>query len=392
MTGRVLFALLFLSLPALPGEGPAPHARAQPKDSTLEIKDGKHVRWEGWDFHWSIHPRNGLVLENVSFKERSVLRYAGLAEVFVPYNRGEPRPEDFGDGIARKMIELFPGKDCVPGSLGCYAWNKDGTAAGKRYVMLHEEGTGLSYVGNLGRAYGKMLVLWCAYNLDGYHYISRWRFLGDGTLMPEIGLTGPLQHVGTGDASPYGSLVGKGKVFAPSHVHNLYFCLDFDVDGPSNTVEEFNFEPEKPGGLAGKHSWTALKKETSRPGSAAHFRSWRVVNYASRNALGLPRSYELIPGGNGIFRAAADEKFAQAEIWVTRLHPKEHPADERHLSDFLHSYLNDEPIENQNVVVWYALHLHHCPRTEDWPGMPVEWVGFTLKPRDFLDSSPVQPK
>src|SRR5262249_1341455 len=110
------------------------------------------------------------------------------------------------------------------------------------------------------------------------------------------------------------------------------------------------------------------------------------------NDLGLPRSYELVPGGNGIFRGAANEPFAQAELWVTRHHPKEHPNDNRSLSDALPSYLNDEPVEGQNVVVWYVLHMHHLRRTEDGPGMRVEWVGFTLKPRDFLDGSPVQPK
>ena len=39
-----------------------------------------------------------------------------------------------------------------------------------------------------------------------------------------------------------------------------------------------------------------------------------------------------------------------------------------------------------------GVHLHHLPRTEDWPGMPVDYAGFTLKPRDFLDRSPVLPK
>jgi Cu2+-containing amine oxidase len=54
-------------------------------------------------------------------------------------------------------------------------------------------------------------------------------------------------------------------------------------------------------------------------------------------------------------------------------------------------YLSDEAVDNQDVVVWYAVHVHHPPRTEDWPHMAMDWVGFTLKPRDFLDSSPVQP-
>jgi primary-amine oxidase len=356
------------------------------------ITEGNRVRWEGWAFNWSIHPRNGVVLENVSFDGKSVLKYAGLAEIFVPYNRGQPRPEDFGAGIGNRLIELFPGKDCLPSATGCLAFNAKGKQEGKRVVMLHEEATGLAYVGNLGRAYGKTLVLWCAYNLSGYFYVSRWHFRDDGCLMPEIGLTGPLQHTGTGDPSEFGSLVGKNKVFAPSHVHNIYYCLDFDIDGTDNVVEEFNFTPDKPGSPSGKHAWTPIKKETSRSVSAENFRSWRVVNPASKNDLGLPRSYELIPAGNGVFRGAANEQFAQAELWIVRHNPKEHPADKRPLSAALPTYLNDEEVEGKNVVLFYALHLHHLPRTEDWPGMPVEWARFTLKPRDFLDKSPVQPK
>src|SRR5207249_4500135 len=135
---------------------------------------------------------------------------------------GQPRPEDFSGGIGNRLQELFPGKDCAPGATSCQAFNAQGKAEGKRVVMLHEESTGLSYLGNQGRAYGKTLVLWNAYNLGGYYYINRWSFRDDGCLMPEIGLTGPLQHTGAGDASPYGSFVGKSptgeKVFAPSHV------------------------------------------------------------------------------------------------------------------------------------------------------------------------------
>jgi primary-amine oxidase len=380
------FALLLLSAGRT-----TPPAQSQSKEpgTSLVIKDGCNVSWEGWQFTWAIHPRNGLVIENVAFHGKSVLKYAGLAEIFVPYNRGQPRPEDFGGGIGARLIELFPGKDCVPGATTCLAWNAAGKAEGKRVVMMHEEATGLAYVGNLGRAYGKTLVLWCAYNLSGYHYVSRWNFREDGTLMPEIGLTGPLQHIGKGESSEYGSMVGKNQTFAPSHVHNIYYCLDFDIDGANNVVEEFNYEQDKPGSPSGKHRWTPLTKETARPISAENFRTWRVVNPASKNALGLPRSYELVPAG-GSYRGAAGEKFAQAELWVTRHHPEEHPKENRVLSAILPRYLNDEPIVGQNVVLWYVLHLHHLPRTEDWPGMRIEWASFTLRPRDFLDASTVQ--
>jgi primary-amine oxidase len=391
---RIFFALLLLALPLSDSASTGVQKRLSQDD---DDQPGNRVQWQGWDFTWSIRPREGLALSNVKFKGKSVLKFAALVEIFVPYNKGDPRPEDIGgDGIGHKLVELFPGKDCIPGTSACQAFDLTGKEKGKRYVMMHEEATGLSYIGPGGRAYGKMLTLWCTYNLGGYLYISRWRFLDDGCLMPDIGLTGPLQHTDTGDAStPYGSVVGKrgdGKVFAPSHVHNMYFCLDFDIDGTKNTVEEFNYVQDKPGSLSGKHSWTPIRRETSRSANAKTFRSWRVVNNASKNALGLPRSYELIPGGNGIFRGGSDEAIAQAELWVTRYHADEYPAEKQSLANALPKYLNGESVENQDVVIWYAIHSHHIPRTEDWPGMPVMWVGFTLRPRDFLDRSPVTPK
>jgi primary-amine oxidase len=386
-------ALLLLCLPLSDRGGFREPLRAgdEPAD-----KIGNHVQWQGWDFTWSIRPREGLSLSNVRFHGKSVLKFAALVEVFVPYNQGDPRPEDFGSGIGHKLVELFPGKDCIPGTSTCQAFDLKGQEKGKRYVMMHEESTGLSYIGLGGRAYGKMLTLWCTYNLGGYLYIQRWRFQDDGCLVPQIGLTGPLQHTATGDSSPFGSVVGKrkdgSKIFAPSHVHNMYFCLDFDIDGAKNTVEEFNYVQDKPGSQSAKHSWTPIVKETSRPRNANTFRCWRVVNNASKNALGLPRSYELLPGGNGIFRGASDEPFAHAEIWITRYHADEYPVQKHSLAFALPKYLNGESVENEDVVVWYAIHSHHIPRSEDWPGMPVMWVGFTLRPRDFLDRSPVRPK
>ena len=41
-----------------------------------------------------------------------------------------------------------------------------------------------------------------------------------------------------------------------------------------------------------------------------------------------------------------------------------------------------------DVVLWHIYGVTHVPRLEDWPVMPVERVGFTLKPVGFFDRSP----
>jgi primary-amine oxidase len=400
--GWVLTGLLLLGLGPKAAPLEEPHLARQPwnhEEPPPDLKNGNAVTWEGWTFRWSVRRREGLVLTNVAFQGRSVLKYAGLAEIFVPYNRGQPRPEDFQEGMGNTLMELLPGKDCIPGTV-CQLYDAQGKQEGRRVVMMHEESSGLVYAGKAGRAYGKMLVLWCMSRLGGYTYITSWRFRDDGSLMPQMGLTGELEHTAIGDSSPYGSFVARNtkgdKIFAPSHVHNFYYCLDFDIDGPgNNVVEEFNYRQDQPGSLTAKHAWTPILKETSRPWDGKSFRSWRVVNRTSKNAQGHPRSYELVPGGNGIFRGAGTEPFTKAELWVTRYHPKKFPfsaVDPRPLKAALPSYVTGDSVDGQDVVVWYVLHVHHVPRSEDWPAMPMEWAGFHLKPRDFLDASLLQPK
>lgn len=358
---------------------------------------GAPVSWRGWTFRWSVRQREGLVLTDVSFQGRKVLKYAGLEEIFVPYDQGQPRPEDSLDGMGKNIMPLVPGQDCVSGT-ACQMYDAQGKLSAKPVVALHEESAGLAYVGPDGaRGTAKMLVLWCSSKLGNYVYLTRWRFRDDGLFMPQVGLTGRLEQTRPGDASTeYGSLVQRRpeKVFAPSHAHNFYYRLDVDVDGPGNdTVEEFNHRQTEPGrSLTSEDSWTQIRTETGRPLNAETFRSWRVVDRTSVNALGHPRSWELMPGGNGAFRGANTEPFTQSDFWVAHYNPTELPlssGDPRPVRRALPGYVNGENVVDQDVVLWYALHVHHLPRTEDWPAMPIVWAGFDLMPRDVTDGSPV---
>jgi primary-amine oxidase len=250
---------------------------------------------------------------------------------------------------------------------------------------------------------GKTLVLWSAGRfsggVDGYTFVVRWKFRDDGTLIPEVGATGVPQHLATGESSPFGSFIGfntkNEKVFAPAHVHNFLFRLDFAVDGEHNTLEEFNWEQDKSAPGKARCTWTKITKETGRSSNPETFRSWRVVNYESKNALGHPRSYQLLPGSAGVFHGneSAKEKSTHADLWVTKSKPHERPRtdkDRRTSIEALGKYADGESLENESLVVWYWLNLHHLPRTEDWQLQPMVWKSFELMPRDFLDASPLR--
>jgi primary-amine oxidase len=45
-------------------------------------------------------------------------------------------------------------------------------------------------------------------------------------------------------------------------------------------------------------------------------------------------------------------------------------------------------IADTDLVVWYTFGMHHVPRAEDWPVMPVAWSSFELRPFDFFAANP----
>jgi len=389
--------LLLIALILINSPGPMDAQKPSP-----DAKDNQHVDWEGWSFNWAMRPREGLVITDVSYRGRSVLKYAGLAELFTIYDQGQPRPIDFDQGY--QLISLTPGIDCSSGEW-CKLSDVKLKGKGSGHVMLHEERTGPNYLGGFGRTPGKTLVLWSGIRFtggsDGYTFIIRWKFRDDGTLIPEVGATGVPQHLSTGDTSPHGAFIGlrnKQKVFAPGHVHSFLYRLDFDVDGEDNVVEEFNWQldkdPQRDASAAptATVAWTPIGNEAGRPLNAETFRSWRVVNRKSKNALGHARSYQLIPGSTGMFRSDArynngQEASAQADLWVTRFKPNEFGG----MDALGKKYANGEDVENKNVVVWHWLSMHHFPRSEDWQHQPAVWCSFQLMPRDFLDASPLTP-
>jgi Cu2+-containing amine oxidase len=73
-------------------------------------------------------------------------------------------------------------------------------------------------------------------------------------------------------------------------------------------------------------------------------------------------------------------------VWVTKHRPAEVPGPKL-LADCLASYADGEDVDGADVVLWYMLSVHHQPKAEDWSAMPVEWCGFKIAPRDFLDGS-----
>jgi primary-amine oxidase len=244
--------------------------------------------------------------------------------------------------------------------------------------------------------------------VQNYEYAFYWYFYQDGALETEVKLTGILLTTAAADDSSvaHATVIAPG-LLAPYHHHFFTTRLDMCVDGISNTVYEVHLESlpapdDNPYGNAWTTRATPLRREREAEQNVDPMagRYWKVVNHTARNRLGQPVGYRLVPGANTspLAQPHADilkrAGFLRSHVWVTPYDPGEmYPA-----GDYPNQGRGDEgliawtqanrQIEDADIVLWYTFGSYHVPRLEDWPVMPVERLGFALRPDGFFDGNP----
>jgi primary-amine oxidase len=403
-----------------------PLAISQPEGPSFTVR-GHEIRWQKWRFRIGFTPREGLVLYTIGYEDegrvRPVIYRASLVDMVVPY--GDPHPNhnrqnafdvgEYGIGMLANALEL--GCDCL-GEIryfdACMTDSRGLLTQLKNAVCLHEEDYGILWKHMDWRTNrtevrrSRRLVVSFIATVGNYEYGFYWYFYQDGTLQFEIKMTGILNTgaLPDGETRKYGTLVAPG-VYAPNHQHFFNIRLDMMVDGLRNSVYEVHSEaesvgPENPLGNAFYEVSTLLRSEAEAQQltDPLHARYWKIVNPTALNGLGQPVAYKLMPGENVqpfVHPEASVTKratFITKHLWVTPYHPGEKYATG--------DYPNQHPggaglpewtqanrsIENTDVVVWYTIGMHHIPRPEEWPVMPVSSLGFSLKPLGFFDRNP----
>ena len=424
-------------LPADPGRydvaGTAPHRELaelrilQPDGPGFTVDDGQ-LRWGPWQLRVSLHPVEGLVLHEVTYIEgmrpRPILFRASMSEMVVPYgstsmNHWWKNAFDAGEcglGLCASSLEL--GCDCLGEIvyLDGVQVDGDGTATPLRNaICLHEEDYGMLWKHVDGRngvsetRRSRRMVVSSIATVGNYEYGFFWYFYLDGTIQAEVKLTGIIQTqaVRPGERVPYANPVTP-ELAGPHHQHVFSYRLDFTVDGAANAVYEVDAVPvptgpDNPYGNALTSQATLLETElqAQRMAAAEKSRYWKVVNHGVRNAVGEPVAYKLVPAhatapllAQPDAAITARAMFGTRHLWVTPF-----AADERRAAgDFPNQHPGgdglprwtaaDRPVVDTDIVVWHTVGVTHFCRPEDFPVMPVEYTGFTLKPFGFFDRNP----
>jgi primary-amine oxidase len=399
----------------------------QPNGAGFTVQDGL-LRWGPWQMRLSMHPIEGLVIHEVYYldgeRARPILYRASMAEMVVPYgstslNHWWKNAFDAGDvGLGKMANSLELGCDCLGEItyLDSVAIDEDGNAtAHKNTICLHEEDYGILWKhadmlnGTSEVRRSRRMVASSIATVGNYEYGFFWYFYLDGTIQAEVKLTGIIQTqaVRPGERVAYANPVTP-ELAGPHHQHMFGFRLDVCLDGPGNSVYEVDAVPvpsgaDNPYGNAFTSQVTLLETESQaqRLADSAKSRYWKIVNPASLNACGEPVAYKLVPSHAGAPLLAqpdaaitARANFATKHLWVTPFNAEER----RPAGDFSNQHPGgaglpawtaaDRPVVNTDIVLWHTVGVTHFCRPEDFPVMPVEYAGFTLKPFGFFDANP----
>ncbi|HLZ01644.1 MAG TPA: primary-amine oxidase [Bradyrhizobium sp.] len=389
--------------------------------------EGWKVSWQNWSFRVGWTAREGLVLHQIGFRdgdrERPIIYRASVTDMIVPYadptaNHFWKSAFDAGEyGLGKLANALELGCDCL-GHIHYFdvavADDYGKPMVMKNAICLHEEDYGILWKHYEFRndtfevRRSRRLVISFFSTVGNYDYGFYWYFYQDGTIKLEVKLTGIIQTAGVapGKTYPWGGMVADG-LGGPTHQHFFNARLHMMIDGERNSVTEHDFKPrpfgpDNPYGNVFETSARTLshERDAAREADGRTGRYWKIINPNTKNSVGAPTGYKLVADAAPVMLAqencfmTARGGFATKHVWVTRYAPEERYAagefpNQHAGGDGLPRYVaQNRGIENEDIVLWHTFGATHVCRPEDFPVMPVEYVGFSLKPNGFFAENP----
>jgi hypothetical protein len=152
-----------------------------------------------------------------------------------------------------------------------------------------------------------------------YHYTQYWRFHDDGRMCPWLTLHGPGLHA--------------------QHTYHPHWRFDFDIDGARNDAFE-RFEDGR-WLRVDREGWFPAGGEADENGAV-----WRQVDFGSGACINIrPHIWD------------------DAEVFAIRYHDGEwapfSPRSEAGSQPYPAAYVGDEPLDGDDVTLWYVAHVHY---------------------------------
>jgi primary-amine oxidase len=412
-TGAVLIAVLLAIKPAMATDViiiNSPGCSVTEEDAVgLLLHHDLYLRVDYPNTHWRFGLRNmgmkGTQALNVTLQgaqytsPQYLIRRAGMAEMFVPYDDRSHTYYDLSFGDDR-MDQIDP--QDIPAQNAALVYFRTAEAGAPLYVRdsvpkiaveCRDEGIGYlcKEPGNHMRRRIQEVVVWSVFDAYNYDYIIEYTFHEDGRITFRSGATGYNLPYDTSEP----------------HVHNGLWRVSTQLLGrDDNDVMQFQHVEDANGYIA-TDSYVPVPNEETTDWNEAQFSSVTVQSQTQTNDYGHLVGYQFYPfnrWGQGHFQ----ETFTQHDEDLTNENTGEDGTGTGYNNwlytwynpnAYLLEYLNGQPLggTGDGIVLWYFGSTHHEPTDADnqmgsggRTGITlVHWLGFEMVPHNFFDYNPL---
>lgn len=353
----------------------------------------------------------GISLHDIRFKGERIVYEVGMQEALAHYagpDQEQTTASYLDVGVGFTNFNLIPGYDCpsyatYTDTFCLFEYPKDFPINRHQFSDYYHATKNIAF------------LVRSVSTVGNYDYQTTYEFYYDGSIQVLVRASGYIQGSDVANSTEdwdYGFHI-RDQLSGSMHDHVLNFKLDLDIHGTKNSLFKTEFVPHSQvyPWSDGK-VWNSMKVERSfidnedqgkinwAPNSAA---SYAVVNKDKQNELGEYPGFRVYPStGSSIHLTVENSSvFSNAVNWAT--HPlyvvqrkdsepvSAHPANtgnpQEPLIDF-NNFFNSESLEQEDLVLYFNLGMHHMPDTYDLPNTVFTGAqsGITIRPQNYLRS------
>lgn len=406
---------------------------------------GKSVQWLKWSFLIHTRTLSGLQLFNVKHGNDRIAYEISLQDIVVQYSGAAPDSFfknyfDMGWATGRESKPLMRGVDCPHNAvyMNSTVFDIDNDAAKDQIdaicifehrnsvPMRHHYSTEF-FSGDYRFAFSMpdtVLVVRQILTLWNYDYILDYEFHQNGVVELKVSSTGyvavtNLMNSGQTDIAHGYVIDPEWGTIANLHHHIFNFKLDLDIDGTANSFKTLNIEKDRQSNVFSGQNWymprlteTAITNERSalfrydfdnprmyivynkdkkNHNSNDHYnppKAYRILSNSFSKVM-LPDESPLMAGGLSFakYQLAVSRQKDNEQTTATHFNQGDPFTPAINFDDF---FADDESLDQQDLVAWVTVGLHHVPTYEDLPvtSTPGKTISVTLAPFNYFKRDP----
>ncbi|KAG9019179.1 hypothetical protein FRB90_005515 [Tulasnella sp. 427] len=392
-----------------------------------------YVEWMGWSFYTGFNRDTGLTLWDIRFKGERIIYEISIQDAIAQYGGNDPVQSttaylDRHYGIGEETKQVLMGYDCPHGALtlnssyysdSTYSVNPDAICIFEQDLGFPTSRHADSTNGWYGSTKGTALQVRTMAAVYNYDYMLSYVFYLEGTIEILMSASGYLQATyWDGTQDDYGTRI-HDTTMGSVHTHVINYKVDLDVGGTANSLQTIDlvqedanfpwFDEDDPQTKQLRLQKTWVSNETSFSVQGNNNNNGQRVlligNKEKKNSWGLEKMYRIMPGYHtvhnavkGSVRLLNSAKWGEDDVYVVKYKDTE-PSSSTTWNqqmpiyppvDFSKITTPAESIDQQDLVVYLNLGMHHVPRAEDTPNtlFTDSRSSFFIAPFNYFDDEP----